>query len=454
MAQTILIVEDNKDTQFLISNILKVEGYKTIIASDGRSALGEAKNNIPDLVLLDINLPDMNGMKILDEMKKIDKDMLVVMLTAYGNIKQAVKAMRKGAFNYITKPFDNEELILTLRNALKTQCLSREVQNLKKRLGETMFIEQTMGESPMIKQVLKQVEIAAPTNMTIIIQGESGTGKELIANMIHRKSSRSDRPFIPVDCGAIPESLAESELFGFEKGAFTGAETSKEGKFEQANSGTLFLDEIGNLPEAVQVKLLRVIQERKLQHLGGKKYINVDVRIIAATNITLLEAVKTSKFREDLFYRLDELRIELPSLKERKEDIPILSEYFLKEANQELNKKVKKISPPAMKILLDYYWPGNVRELKNVVKRAVLLTEQDEVLPCSLPCSITNRAQGGYILKNERESDKPFEVVIKEREAELISGALFKAGGNKIKAAEQLGMNRKTLYRKIKNLNL
>ncbi|MBU1121165.1 MAG: sigma-54 dependent transcriptional regulator [Candidatus Omnitrophica bacterium] len=462
MAQTILIVEDNKDTRFLLSNILEAEGYAVTSAADGKSALAEAKNNLPDLVLLDINLPDLNGMKILDEMKKIDKDILIVMLTAYGNIKQAVKAMKQGAFHYVTKPFDNEELILTIKNAFKTRYLSREVENLKKRLGESTLIEQAMGQSPAIRQVLKQVEIAAPTNMTIIIQGASGTGKELIANMIHQKSLRKDCPFIPVDCGAIPESLAESELFGFEKGAFTGAEKQKEGKFEQANSGTLFLDEITNLPESVQVKLLRVIQERKLQHLGGKKYIKVDVRIIAATNINLQEAVKTSKFREDLFYRLNEFHIELPSLKKRKEDIPVLAEYFLREVNQELNRKVKKFSPEAMKILMDYYWPGNVRELKNAVKRAVLLAEQDDILPSGLYGTIASGTQAGpvspedgHILENIKTStDKPFEMVMKEIEAQVIKEALLKASGNRIKAAEHLGMNRKTLYRKIKSLKL
>lgn len=454
MAQTILIVEDNKDTQFLLANILEVEGYKTIIASDGKSAIVEAKNNFTDLVLLDINLPDMNGMKILDEMKEIDKDMLIVMLTAYGNIKQAVKAMKQGAFQYIPKPFDNEELILTIKNALKTRNLSLEVEKLKKRLGESTLIEQTMGQSPVIKQVLKQVEIAAPTNMTIIIQGGSGTGKELIANMIHQKSLRKDCPFIPVDCGAIPESLAESELFGFDKGAFTGAEKQKEGRFEQADSGTLFLDEITNLPESLQVKLLRVIQERKLQHLGGKKYIGVDVRIIAATNSNLKEAVKTSKFREDLFYRLNEFHIELPPLNKRKEDIPVLAGYFLKEVNQELNRKVERFSSEAMKILLDYHWPGNVRELKNVVKRAVLLAEQDEILPSGLSGAIPSHAQGGHIWENIEAADKPFEMVMKEIETQVIKGALLKANGNKIKAAEHLGMNRKTLYRKIKSLDL
>src|SRR3989338_3246000 len=369
--EKILIVEDNKDMQFNLSSVLKDAGFEAVVAGDGKRTLKEVEKSSPNLVLLDIKLPDMDGISILEEIKKNDKDVVVIMLTAYGDVKGAVRAMKLGAFDYVAKPFDNEELILIVKKALQTQSLSREVESLRKKLGEKTLGEETMGESPLIKQVLKQVEIIAPTAMTVILQGESGTGKEVIANLIHRKSKRKDKPLVAVDCSSIPETLVESELFGYEKGAFTGADDRKEGKFEQANGGTLFFDEVTNLPNAVQMKLLRVIQERKLQHLGGKRDIGVDVRIIVATNINLSDAVKAGKFRDDLFHRLNEFHINLPPLRERKEDFPILTKYFLEMADLELGKKVEGFSGDAMKFLLVYHWPGNVRELKNVIKKAV-----------------------------------------------------------------------------------
>jgi len=359
--EKILIVDDDRDIRFSLSHILKETGYDVIDARDGREALKILRGNCPDLVLLDMRLPGMDGIEILEKAKKIDKDLIVIMLTAYSDVKDTVKAMRLGAYDYITKPFDNEELILIIKKALSTQDLSREVKNLRRKLGEKLAIEEVMGESPQIKQVLKQVEIIAPKNMTVIIQGESGTGKEIITQLIHQKSLRKDKPFVAIDCGAIPETLIESELFGYEKGAFTGADDRKEGKFEQSNNGTLFLDEITNLTDAMQMKLLRVIQERNLQRLGGKRDIRIDIRILAATNTKLYEVVQAGKFREDLFHRLNEFHIYLPPLCERKEDIPFLTKRFLDEANQEYNKTVKKVSGEAMKILLNYRWPGNVR---------------------------------------------------------------------------------------------
>ncbi|MDP3297497.1 MAG: sigma-54 dependent transcriptional regulator [Thermodesulfovibrionia bacterium] len=448
--ETILIVDDNKDMQFNLSNILKDEGYEVIAVGDGRGALKEVKMRSPNIVLLDIRLPGMDGMKILEEMKKINKDLIEIMITAYGDTKDAVKAMKLGAFDYIAKPFNNEELILTIKKALQSQYLSREVESLRKSLWEKTT--KVVGESPQIKHVLKQVKIIAPTNMTVILQGESGTGKELIAQMIYQNSLRKDKPFIAIDCGAIPETLVESELFGYEKGAFTGADAQKEGKFEQANEGTLLLDEITNLPEAAQVKLLRVIQERRLQHLGGKKDIKVDVRIVVATNTNLSEAVRAGKFRVDLFHRLNEFHIALSAIKERKEDIPILAKYFLDEANQELNKKVKGFSARAMKLLLDYHWPGNVRELKNVIKRAVLLTETEDVLPAHL--SIDIKPQNEFKLEKHLSNSASFKDIIRKIESELIKNALEEAGGNKSKAARTMYINRKALYRKMKSLGL
>lgn len=450
--ETILIVDDDRDIQFNLSTILKDAGYEIITVSDGHKALKEVERRAPNLALLDIRLPGMDGMKVLEEMRKKDKDLIIIMLTAYGDVKSAVSAMKLGAFDYVTKPFNDEELILIIKKALQTQYLSKEVERLRKRLGEKQDIEEIMGESPQIKQVLKQVNIIAPTNMTVLIQGASGTGKELVSQLIHQRSPRKDKPFVAIDCGAIPETLVESELFGYEKGAFTGAEDRREGKFEQANGGTLLLDEITNLSDAVQMKLLRVIQERKLQHLGGKKDIRIDVRIIVASNVNLSETVRADKFRDDLYHRLNEFQIELPKLAERKEDIPILAKYFLEDANSEFNKGVKGFSPGAMKYILNQAWQGNIRELRNVTRRAVLLAESDTIEFDNL--SINQILPTTEAINATKPLDKwaSFEENTQEFQKDLIKKTLEATGGNKLKAAGLLGLNRKTFYRKLKSL--
>ena len=457
----ILIVDDDKDLRFNLSCILKEEGHEVIAASDGKQALNALAENVPDLVLLDVRLPGMDGVELLEEMKQIEKNLPIIMLTAYSDVKSAVKAMKLGAFDYITKPFDNEELILVIKKALHTQSLSREVEYLRKKLDQApVSIEETMGDSPQIKQVLKQVEIIAATNMTVILQGESGTGKEVIAKMIHEKSLRKDKSFIAIDCGAIPDTLVESELFGYEKGAFTGAEERKEGKFEQANGGTLFFDEITNIPNSIQIKLLRAVQERKFQHLGGKKDISVDVRIIVATNINLSEAVKIGRFRDDLFHRLNEFHIDLPSLRERKEDLPILTKYFLHEANRDLNKKVEGFSGEVMRFFLNYHWPGNVRELKNVIKRAVLLTDSKDITPACLTLNNGHHTTQPHLQPDDFASNEGASLrEAKEKstgqiEEKMIKEAMVKAGGNKTKAARILKIDRTTLYSKIKEFQI
>jgi len=446
----ILIVDDDKDLRFNLSGILKDEGYDVLAAEDGREALKITQNNFPDIVLLDICLPGMNGIEILERFKRTDKDLIIIMLTASAEVKSAVKAMKLGAFDYITKPFDNEELILTIKKALHTQYLSREVKSLRKKLGQVPApIEDVMGDSPQIKQVLKQVKVIAPTNMTVILQGESGTGKEVIAKMIHEKSLRKDKPFVAIDCGAIPDTLVESELFGYEKGAFTGAEERKDGKFEQASGGTLFFDEITNIPNSIQMKLLRAVQERKFQHLGGKIDISVDVRIIVATNISLSEAVRTGKFRDDLFHRLNEFNIDLPPLRERKEDLPVLIKYFLDEANRDLGKKTTGFLGEAMRFLLDYRWPGNVRELKNVIKKAVLLADSKDITPACLSLNNGNQPMQHHLQLDSKEGISIREVK-RSIEEKMIKDALAKAGGNKTKAAKILKIDRMTLYSRIK----
>jgi len=462
---TILIVDDDKDMQFNLKSILDNEGYKSFAVGNGIKAIKEIQSKSPNIVLLDIRLPDMNGMQVLEKLKKTipEYDGSVIMLTAYGDIKGAIKAMKLGAFDYLTKPFDNEELILTIEKALQTQRLSREVKLLKQQLGEKITFENLMGKSTQIKKVLKQVELIAPTNMSVIIQGKSGTGKEVIANLIHRKSHRKDKPLIPIDCGAIPDTLVESELFGYDKGAFTGADKTKEGKFELANNGTLFLDEIANLPADAQAKLLRAIEEKNITHIGGKKSISVDVRIIATTNIDILDAVNQGKFREDLFHRLNQFKILLPTLQERKDDIPILAKIFLDEANKELKKDIKDFSSEALKLLLNYYWSGNIRELKYTIHRAVLLAESDYIVPENLIMDYLDGKSKNYLhntnnqysqFKISNQNNISFDNMIKKAEKELISKAIEQANGNKLHAAKILDMNVRTLYRKMKELNL
>lgn len=439
--ETILIVDDNKDLRFTLSEILKAQGYDVIAAGDGAKGLSQAKKQAPDLVLLDIRMPGIGGMRVLEKLKKTDKDMAVIMLTAFGGVKGAVEAMKKGAFDYIAKPFDNDELILTVKRALETRNLSRQVKSLRGMIEEKRTIAELMGTSREAQKVGYSVKIVARTEMSVLLQGESGTGKELVARMIHRESGRAENLFVAVDCGAIPETLVESELFGHEKGAFTGAEAPREGLFSQAEGGTLFLDEITNLSAAMQAKLLRVIQERTFRKIGGRHDIKANVRIIAATNAVLSESVRTGGFREDLYHRLNEFKMVLPPLRNRKEDIPVLLKRFLRESSAEHKKTVKSVSGEAMELLLSYSWPGNVRELNNTIRRAVLLCGRDEILPENLPA--------------EMNANKDFSLgAVAEAEKTVIRSALGQTGGNKTKAAELLKMNRKTLYRRMKALNI
>ncbi|MBI5206705.1 MAG: sigma-54-dependent Fis family transcriptional regulator [Candidatus Firestonebacteria bacterium] len=451
----ILIIDDNEDMQFNLSNIFKSEGYMTITAGDGITAFEKIKTYLPDLVLLDIRLPEMNGLEILEKIKQTDENIIVIMLTAYGETKNVVKSIKLGAYDFITKPFNNEEIVLTIKKALHAQFLTREVKRLKNIVIEKTSSEKMIGESREIKYVLKQIGLIAPTNLTVIIQGGSGTGKELAAQLIHQTSPRRDKPFVVIDCGAIPETLVESELFGHEKGAFTGADAKKEGKFEIADGGTIFLDEIGNLPLFAQAKLLRVIQDKKLQHLGGKKDIYVDVRIITASNINLKDAASQGKFREDLYHRLNEFHINVPLLKERKDDIPLLAKHFMVAANIEFDKNIKGFSSEAMEKIIEYDWPGNVRELKNMIRRSVLVSKTDYIREDELSLNISSS-----ISKSENElydsikSGISFDEIISKFEYNLFKRVLIQTKGNKVKAAELLKMNKKTFYRKANSFGL
>jgi len=455
----ILIADDEKDMRWLLSNILKEDGYAVFEAEDCRHALGFLrKNSPPDLVLLDLRIPtETDGMDLLKKIKEINLEIRVIILTAYGSIGSAVEAIKLGAYDYLTKPFQNERLRLTIRRALESQALTREVNQLKTDFEKDLDLESIMGRGQEIRKVFDRIKKVASTNFTVLIEGESGTGKEIVAKAIHKASLRKNGLFIAVDCGAIPDTLIESELFGYERGAFTGADREKKGQFELANNGTIFLDEIGNLPYHVQNKLLRMIQERKIQKLGGKRALPIDVRIIVATNIPLLQLVKGGKFRSDLYYRLNEFKIELPPLRKRKEDVPFLTQEFIKEGNEELRKNVKGLSKESLAILINHYWPGNVRELKNIIKRSVLLAEEviepshlifdQDTIPLHQPTLPEEAAEGASL----REITKNALYLVEKRE---IERALFRSAGNKSKASKMLKIDYKTLLSKIKEYQI
>ncbi|HRJ84190.1 MAG TPA: sigma-54 dependent transcriptional regulator [Ignavibacteria bacterium] len=450
--EKILIIDDNESLRYTLESVLEENGFLPTSAEDGVKALEEFKSKSYDLVICDMKMPKMDGMQILAEVKKIDPEMPFIILTAFGDIKNAVEAMKKGASDYLTKPFDNDGMILTLRKALEIRYLNKELAILRKRTDDSYKGEGIIGSSPQMKEVFDQVKIVAPTNLTVLIQGESGTGKEVIANMIHRASERAGKPFIAVDCGAIPESLIESELFGHEKGAFTDAKSQREGKFEQANGGTIFLDEITNLSDPNQIKLLRAIQERKITRIGGKKALSLDVRILTATNVKLAEAVNNNKFRADLYYRLNEFHIDLPPLRARTGDLTQLVDHFIKDANEELNKSVNSVSDDVMKKIKAHHWPGNVRELRNTIRRAVLLTPGNIMEKISITDDVAPKTV--YENQAEESDNSSFETLTKKAEKDAILSALDESGGNKSKAAKLLNMNERTFYRKLKSLGI
>ena len=427
---------------------------------NGRKALDFLEKDIPNLVLLDYRMPGQDGLTVAAEMKRIIPAVPIVMITAYGQIDSAVKAMKMGIYDYVTKPVDNNDLLFTIKRALEKQNLVQEVEHLRTVLNERTSLYKLMGNSDPIKKLIRHVEKVAPTLFTVLIEGESGTGKELIARATHNLSHVKDGPFVALDCGAIPETLVESELFGYMKGAFTGADKDKPGHFELAHAGTLFLDEVGNLPYAVQQKLLRAIQERMIRRLGGKKSVPVKVRIIAATNQSLEKDVESGNFRSDLYFRLNEFSLKMPSLKERAEDIPYLAKKFIDEVEMELNKKCSGFSKEALLALNVYHWPGNVRELRNIIRQAVLLCEENALiqrrhLTFSDQKPVSGTGNPG-VPKTIPDSGKPLKEIVNAHveavEKQIIGKVLEEANGNKSQTARKLGMDYKTLLRKIKSL--
>ena len=448
--RSVLIVEDNKETQRLISNLLKDNKYKTYLVSDGNEVINKFNQCKPDIVLLDIALPGLDGISILKQLKEINEDIIVIMISGLSGVRNVVTSIKLGAYDYLKKPFDTEELLIIIEKSLEKKKLNQEVKTLRKKLNLQDRKEMIMGNSPEILRILQQAELIAPTNMSVIIQGESGTGKEVIARKIHKKSLRKNKPFIAIDCGAIPDTLIESEMFGYEKGAFTGAFASKLGKFVEANDGTLLLDEISNLPILGQAKLLRVLEEKHINPIGGKVPIPVDVRIIATSNLDLEEEVNKGNFRNDLFHRLNEFQIILPRLSERKEDIPILAKEFLNETKKELKKKIKGFTAESTLLLLNYNWPGNVREMKHVIKRAVLITDEEYVTVDKLSIYAEKSSKNIEIIEITEEPGS-LDEMIRKLERYTITKAIEESKGNKTKAAKKLGINIRTLHRKLKN---
>jgi len=436
----ILVVDDEHLIRWSLEQNLKKQGYEVVTAGNGEDALRIAREEQPDLVLLDIQLPGISGLEVLEKLKETDEEIIVIMVTAHGALETAVHAMRLGAYDYINKPFNLDEMAIVIRKALETSDLRREVQRLRGEQAKKFGPPDIIGSSRHMKNVLDMMEkVARSDASTVLVQGESGTGKELVAKWIHYKSSRAERPFVAINCAAVPATLLESELFGHEKGAFTDAKAMKKGLFELADGGTVFLDEIGDMELGMQAKLLRFLEERTFRRIGGTKSFSVDVRIISATNRDLLKSIEEKTFRNDLYYRLQVIPIFLPPLRERREDILTLTNYFIEQFNAEFNKHVTGISKMAEKLLLDYSWPGNIRELKNVIERAIILGNDEtlllEHLPLEIVAKASNQGAGLSAFKLPPEG-----IDIEEVEKELIRQALEISDWNQSKAARKLNL--------------
>ena len=436
----ILVVDDEQLIRWSLEQNLKKQGYEVVTAASGEDALRLVREESPELVLLDIQLPGINGLEVLEKIKETDEEIIVIMVTALGVLETAVKAMRMGAHDYINKPFNLDELAIVIRKALETGELKREVAHLRSEQTRRYGIGNLIGESRHMKNVLAMVEkIAKSDASTVLIQGESGTGKELIAKAIHFESARADKPFMAINCAAVPETLLESELMGHEKGAFTDAKVQKKGLFEMSDGGTLFLDEIGDMDLGMQAKLLRILEERTFRRVGGTKEIPVDVRIVSATNKDLLKAIEERTFRKDLYYRIQVIPIFLPPLRERKDDIMPLVTHFIDHYNREFGKSVKGISKMAEKFLVEYSWPGNIRELKNILERAIILENEETLLLEHLPQEIVAKTSGAgtgpvnFLIPAEG-------IDIEDVERELIRQALEISEGNQSKAAKKLSL--------------
>jgi DNA-binding NtrC family response regulator len=445
--ERVLIVEDEPSTRLGLTELVRTWGFITDSAADGEEALQRISVFRPTIIISDLVMPNMGGLELLRALKDEGGDLTIVILTAQGTVETAVEAIKEGAYDYLTKPIEPQRLKILLDKIVERQDTIREVKVLRKQLRDHGTFGRMIGSSQQMRKIYQIVEQAAPTSASVLIWGESGTGKELVAQTIHQLSPRAQMPFVPINCAAIPETLLESEIFGHEKGAFTGASDRREGCFELADRGTLFLDEIAEMTPATQVKLLRVLQERKFRRLGGRNEQTVDVRVIAATNVNPADAVKNGKLREDLYYRLNVFAMELPPLRQRKEDLALLIQAFLAEFNERNNKKVSALDPAATRILEQYNWPGNVRELRNVIERAVILAPGEFVEPKHLPPLVTDSPD----VVKPTLSLAPG-TTVEEAERRLILMTLEHTRDNKTRAAEILGISLKTLHNKLNKL--
>ncbi len=455
----ILVVDDEEPFRMVLSSIMEEEGFKALVAQDGDTALRMIRVHAPDIMLSDVKMPGMDGWELLKKAKDLDPDLPVVMVTAFADIPGAVGAIRGGAHDYVAKPFDNYEVIRVVRRALAERELKRRAAELSSQFQENLSLREIMGPSDAVARLISEMNRVAKSDFAVVILGETGSGKEVVARAIHQASPRSSKPFMPVDCGAIPETLLESELFGHEKGAFTGAEVQKPGKFEMAEGGTLFLDEISNMPLGSQAKLLRVLQEKKVYRVGGTKPITVNVRLLVASNQDLHDLANAHSFREDLYYRLSDFTIRIPPLRERKEDIPYLAKRFLDTANLELKKQVKGFSQVALNALFNYSWPGNVRQLRSTIRRAALLADDMieekhwDLIRADVPgMAFTPKVEGepwkGLSL---REIVQQSTMAV---EREVLVHVLKVTGGNKAKASRLLKIDYKTIHEKVKKLGI
>jgi len=453
--ETILIVDDEKNYLLVLSAVLEEEGYEVLTTVSGMEAMEIQKSSDLDLVLTDMKMPGMDGIELLDQIKATDPELPVIMMTAHGTIDKAVEAMQKGAYSYILKPFDNERLILYVKRAISTYQVVKENRRLRHAVESQYRFGSIIGKSKSMRDVFETIQKVAPSNATVLIEGESGTGKELVAKSIHFNSPRRDNPFVAVNCSALAESLLESELFGHEKGAFTGAVSSKKGRFELAHGGTLFLDEIGELSPNLQVKLLRVLQEKTFERVGGVRSVAVDIRVIAATNRNLKDEMQAGRFREDLFYRLNVVHIVIPPLRLRWEDIQLLVNHFIKkyESSNQSTVPVKGLSQEVIRLFYEYRWPGNIRELENVIERAIILCEDGLVRIKDLPNWFSVNGFNEKLIDSIPTGAKLYET-LELIEKEMIERALKMANNVQAHAAEILGIGKSGLNQKIRKYNL
>jgi DNA-binding NtrC family response regulator len=445
VSRNVLVVDDDQDMRTLLRDVLEDHGYKVTLAPNGQEALKSLREGEYPVVLTDLRMKGIQGIELLAEIKRSFPDTNVILMTAFGSVETALEAMKQGASDYLMKPVKNDDLLRVTERSFREAMLRSEINRLRREVNKEYSFNQILGKSKPMREIFDLIRRVADSPTNILITGESGTGKELVAKALHYNSERKDAAFVAVNCAAIPEQLLESELFGHMRGAFTDAKADKRGLFEEAAKGTLFLDEISELPLMLQAKLLRAIQEREIRRLGANKPIAVDTRLIAATNLNLSEEVKAKRFREDLYYRLNVIEMKLPPLRERREDIPLLVDAFLKKFGQARRKDVKGVSETTLALLVDYPWPGNVRELENVIERAVTLSRGDKILPEDLPGTIQGSRGERRVLDEAAEKMHP----LHEIEKEYIKKILEKMGGNKYQAAQVLGIDRKTLYRKL-----